>query len=126
VTTDEQNEFELLQARVSALEETVGLPIPGRTIRRRFRLILLAFVIFTVTACVSAFIDVHQGSNLKKTQDAFKRVTVELAIAIANGQTYLCNQIAALYGESGTPHNINCFSRQQRYQQIISRLQTQK
>ena len=89
-------------------------------ILRRFRLVLIGYTIVAVTLVVGLAIDWRQTQKIRDTQQALIHDTEQLARAIANGQTYLCDQIARLGGEHEI--RIHCLTQQQRFQQIINRL----
>jgi hypothetical protein len=96
-------------------------------IRRRFRLALAGYLILAAATVTGLWIDHDQTQGLKDTQKALQHDTAALAHAIANGQTYLCREIAAINGQltENLRGPIRCVTQQQRYQQIIDRLESQ-
>jgi hypothetical protein len=93
---------------------------------RRLRLVLLGYLIIAATLVVGLAVDYAQTQDIRDTQQNLISDTEQLARAIANGQTYLCDQIAVLSGEAllrgHQTIQVHCFSQEQRYRQIISRL----
>lgn len=96
-------------------------------IKRRFRLALAGYLLLAAVIVSGLWIDHDQTQSLKRTQGQLQHDTAELAHAIANGQTYLCRQIAAINGNltESLRGPIQCVTQQQRYQEIISRLESQ-
>jgi len=97
-----------------------------REINRRFKLVLLGYMIFALFVVAGIWINSVQTENIQDTQSDLIQDTERLARAIASGQAYLCDQIAFLSGEAllrgGQTIKIRCFTQEQRYNQIIRSL----
>jgi hypothetical protein len=93
---------------------------------RRFRLVVLGYLIIGLTLVAGLAVDWNQTQDIKATQNALIHDTESLARAIANGQTYLCDQLKALSKEvkANQTLEVRCFTQQQRYGQIIHSLES--
>ena len=91
---------------------------------RNHRAVMLSYVIFAVFVVAGVWINFTQTQNNRETETALAHDTASLARAIANGQTYLCGQILALEVEHHETVRIRCLSQEQRYNQIISSLES--
>jgi hypothetical protein len=87
-------------------------------LRSRFRLVLIAYVLFTAVAVAGAFINAHQQTEIEHTQDALVHDTKALARAIAEDQAVLCMLVKQ------TAPAVTCVPEEQRYQQILASLQS--
>ena len=108
--------------------ELLQLAALRETMFHRFRLVLIGYIIFAFFVVAGLTINYIQTQQIRHNQDALKHDTAALARAIANGQTYLCNQIATLSGEAilrgPQPIKVRCVTQEQRYNQIISSLES--
>jgi hypothetical protein len=91
---------------------------------RRFRLVMLGYLIIGVTLVIGLAVDWDQTQDIKTTQSALIHDTESLARAIANGQTYLCDQLKLLSNEVKGQLEVRCFTQQQRFNQIIRSLES--
>jgi hypothetical protein len=98
--------------------------VDRREILRRFRLVTLGYLIIGLTLVAGLAVDWNQTQDIKATQNALIHDTESLARAIATGQTYLCDQIQRLNGETGQKLDVRCFTQQQRLNQIIRSLES--
>jgi hypothetical protein len=94
-------------------------------VRKRFRQVAIAYAIIATTVVAGLWINWSQTESIHKTQHALQHDTAELAKALAAGQAYLCHRIADL-ALTQRAVTVQCLSAQQRYAEIITRLESQK